>query len=569
MKGKVKTMTDARNILHRLRQGQSKRCIHRELGIHRRIIRQVHKLAVAKQWLDPDNPMPSDSEIVSIWKHTPKQKHHPLDPHKAEIEQWHKEGISSVVISQLLKDKSCFCSAQSIGRYRHKHFPKKAEPVMVRSTVPGRDMDVDFGELGKFIDDDNVIKKVWLFSLRLRHSRKAYRELVFDQTISTFLMGHVRAFEYFNGVPTNLILDNLKAGVIRSTIDNDMINRSYQALAEHYGFIISPCLPRTPNHKGGVEGDVKYAKTNFMPYFRAKQKQMGIDTPKVRDLIESFDKWGKEIADLHIVYGVGRSPVEIFKSEEGQALRPLPKSRWETTLWRECEVRKDWRIMIDYAYYSVPYQLIDETVEACITHSLVRIFHKHQEVALHELATEQWEYKRKTEHAPPFHEAVLQCSREGLLSLAKDVGPFTHQVAEKILSHPSVDKLKPVRHLLRLAEKYSSERLEKACTRAFDCKLFSYASVKGILEKGLDSQSIKTSSANKIVPLTGYRFARDPADYKSISVEERPKTFEEKLAEHNPFSKHGNAMLGAVNAQMYDQMIDEKQLEQLIASSKE
>ena len=123
------------------------------------------------------------------------------------------------------------------------------------------------------------LKKVWLFSLRLRHSRKTYREIVLDQKISTFLMGHVHAFEHFNGVPVNCIMDNLKSAVIKSTIDNDMITKSYQDLAEHYGFVISPCLPRTPEHKGGVEGDVKYTTSNFLRYFLAKQKEMGIEVP--------------------------------------------------------------------------------------------------------------------------------------------------------------------------------------------------------------------------------------------------------------------------------------------------
>ena len=95
-------------------------------------------------------------------------------------------------------------------------------------------MEVDFGELGRFRDDDGEIKKFWLFSLRLLHSRKVYREVVSDQTSATFLMGHVHAFEYFNGVPKNCILDNLKAGVIKSTIDNDQVNRAYQMLAELY-----------------------------------------------------------------------------------------------------------------------------------------------------------------------------------------------------------------------------------------------------------------------------------------------------------------------------------------------
>ena len=66
-----------------------------------------------------------------------KNQSHPLDPYKEQLEQWHKEGLSSVVIHQLLKDK-CSCDVQAIRRYRKKHFPKPIEPVMVRSTVPGK-----------------------------------------------------------------------------------------------------------------------------------------------------------------------------------------------------------------------------------------------------------------------------------------------------------------------------------------------------------------------------------------------------------------------------------------------
>jgi len=84
------------------------------------------------------------------------------------LEKWDQEGLTSVVIHQLLRDKSS-CDAQAIRRYRSKHFPKPVEPVMVRSTVAGRDLDLDFGELGRFLDEDQVVKKVWLFSLRLRH----------------------------------------------------------------------------------------------------------------------------------------------------------------------------------------------------------------------------------------------------------------------------------------------------------------------------------------------------------------------------------------------------------------
>jgi len=560
MRGKEKNMTEVRSIIQRLKLGQSIRQIHKELGIYRPIIRELHDLAIIHQWLEPESSMPSDEEISNVRNSKAKIQFHPLDAHREQIRAWHEQDLSSVVIRRLLKEVcACTCDIQMVRRYRKKHFPKLKEPVMVRSTEPGRDMEVDFGYLGKFLDDDGTIKKVWLFSLRLRHSRRVYREIVFDQSTSTFLMGHVHAFEYFNGVPKYVFLDNLKAGVIQSSIDNDMINRSYQDLAEYYRFIISPCLPRTPEHKGGVEGDIKYTKNNFLTYFLAKQKSIGVEIPTIRDLREHLERWNKEEADLHLIHGIGRSPFEIFKSEEEKALLSLPKSRWEPTSWRQCVVRKDWRIMIDCAYYSVPYQLINQTVDVCVKHSTVRIFHENKEVALHETAKEKWEYKRKAEHAPPHQEAVLQCSREGLLALAEDIGSFTYQLAYAILSNPTVDKLKPIRNLLRLADKYSKERLEKACRRAFESKLSSYLSVKNILEKNLDSKPIEDSKTNKVIPLPKYRFQRNSDDYRSFHQDARHETFEEKLTRLNPASKHGNAMMGVFEGFLADREIDEEE----------
>lgn len=553
MQGKEKSMIEIRNIIHRLRLNQSQRLISRECNVCRTIVNKVYKVAVANQWLDCQLPIPNDLEISSKWLYKSKNRKHKLDAYKSEIEQWHNEGLSSIVICQLLKNK-CDCDQQSIRRYRKKNFKKPIDPVMVRSTIPGRDLELDFGELGKFLDEDEQLRRVWLFSLRLRHSRKTYREIVVNQNINTFLIGHVRAFEYFNGVPTNCIHDNLKAAVTKSTIDNDMINSSYQGLAEYYGFVISPCLPRTPNHKGGVEGDIKYTKQNFIKYFLAKQKLMGVLKPTISDLRKELDIWSREVADNHIIHGVGRTPDEIFQSEELKALKPLPKTRWEPTFWSQCIVRKEWRIMIDSAYYSVPYKLIGEKVYVCMTSSLVRIFHNNQEVALHTKASKKWEYQRKTDHAPPFHEAVLHCTSQGLIKLAQEIGDFTYKLAETILSHSSIDKLRPVRCILKLAEQYSKERLEKACERAYNCKLYTYRSVKSILVNKLEYSPIEDNTPSQ-VPSQTSRFLRDPKDYNIEDKDE--ESFEEKLDRHHPFSKNGNAMMGVFQSLQADKIMDE------------
>lgn len=556
-------MLDIREVIHRLREGHSDRRIGREINVDRSIIKKIRTLSILHQWLDTLLAMPTDEEISRLWNLTSKaQKPHPLDIHYDHLEQWRKEGYSAVVIHQLLKDKSS-CDAQSIRRYLNKHFPKQVDPVMVRNTISGQDLDIDFGYLGKFLDDEGVIRKAWVFSFRLRHSRRTYREVVLDQSSKTFLLAHIRAFEWFGGVPKNVILDNCKAAITQCTVDNDMIRRSYQELAEHYGFIISPCLPRTPEHKGGVEGDVKYTKSNFLPYFLARQKEKNVAMPKLRELIEALVRWGCEVADTHIIHGVGRSPLEIFKSEEEKVLRPLPKSRWELTSWSQSTVRRDWRIMFDCSYYAVPYELIGELVQVCATTSLVRIFYNHKEVAYHERSQKKWEFKRKAEYAPPIHEAVLQCSREGLLSLAETVGPLTYQVVHEILSHPTIDKLRPVRHLLNLANKYSKERLEMACQRACIYTMFSYESIKNILANNLDQQPVDSSIESKIIQMPSFRFARNPADYKSSATFEpqTKKGFMERLEDAYPYSKHGNAMSRSVwDSIMADQIIEEEEI---------
>jgi transposase len=559
-KGKSKGMIEIRNIIHRLRSNESQRNIEKEADIHRSIVKNVYELAVVHHWLDPASPMPTDEEIAKVWKPSSKiNKPHPLDLHRDYLEQWRKEGYSAVVMHQLLKNTYA-CDAQAIRRYLNKHFPRPIEPVMVRSTIPGQHLDIDFGYLGTFLNDDKILRKVWVFSFRLRHSRRTYRKIVLDQRINTFLTCHIHALEWFNGVAKYVVLDNCKAAILQCTVDNDMVRRSYQELAEYYGFIISPCLPRTPQHKGGVENDMKYVKGNFLPYFHARQKEKNITVSTIGDLAESLELWGKEVADTHVVHGIGRSPLEIFNSEELKALKPLPQRRWELTSWAQCTVRRDWRIMYDSMYYSVPYQLIEKEVQVCATESLIRIFYDHKEVAFHERGKKKWEYKRKAEYAPPYHEEVLQCSREGLIQLAEEIGYFTHQVAYTILSHHSVDKLRPVRCLLQLRNKYSQERLEKACQRAFHYKMFSYSSVKNILENNLEQKQIDTDAKNKVVQMPQYRFARDAADYKSgaiIDVPER-ETFLERLENIHSYSKHGTAMSGIYEGLMADQIMEEQ-----------
>ncbi len=240
-----------KEVIKRLREKEGFRRIRRETGVHRQTIRNIQKEAQEAGWLDPEKPIPSEAKIQEKY-HPKKQKEHRFDPFKEEIERWLDEGYSYTVIHILLTKKFP-CSETAVRNYINNHFPNLPRPVMIRATKPGEAMDVDFGQLGVVLDKDNVQRKAFVFSARLRHSRKACRKIVLKQKKEQFFKGHVDAFEYFGGVPHVVVLDNLKAGVVKSTIDNEFLNRVYQDLAEYYGFQISPCKPRKPEHKGGVE----------------------------------------------------------------------------------------------------------------------------------------------------------------------------------------------------------------------------------------------------------------------------------------------------------------------------
>ncbi len=499
-----------KEIIKRLRSQEKILVIHRATGIHRCTIRAVLKLAQKNDWLNPQKPAPNEGEIYAEYKATLKPRTHRFDIYQEDFKIWVEQGYSYKVMHQLLK-KRLDCSETAIRNFVKKHFPKHVDPVMIRKTIPGEVMDVDFGYLGIVTDDKAKKRKAWVFSGRLRYSRKAFREVVFRQHQTIFFQCVVHSLEYFNGVPSKVCLDNLKAGVIKWTIDLEFLNRSFLDLADHYGFQISPCKPRKPEHKGGVENDVKYIKRNFWPLFLEEQRSKGREILQAQALQSALDQWTIEIADKRTVAQVGRTPDELFESEERDKLLPLPFNRWDPITWREAKVSKAWRVRFENAFYSVSYHYIGETVMICANSKQVRIYFDFKEIALHAKATEEWGYICKREHAPPEHEEVLGATKEGLAIWAEKIGPFTYELARRLLGNKKIDKLQPVRFILQLSKKYTNNSLENACRRCLYYELISYVSVKKVLEEGKDKEPLEEEVRE--VKKEKFRFCRNKDDY--------------------------------------------------------
>lgn len=180
-----------------------------------------------------------------------------LDEYKEYIEIQVNKSLSAKRIHQdLVSDFDFSGSYDIVKRYVKtiKSAPSKA--YMVLHSQPGEEGQVDFGYIGT-LKVNNTYRKAWIFIMTLSYSRYMYVEIVFDQSVKTFIECHKGAFKYFGGIPQNIKIDNLKAGILEADFYEPVIQKDYAAFASYYGFWAEPCRVYTPTDKGKVESSVK------------------------------------------------------------------------------------------------------------------------------------------------------------------------------------------------------------------------------------------------------------------------------------------------------------------------
>ncbi|MCP4130340.1 MAG: IS21 family transposase [bacterium] len=477
------------DILSRLRHGHSNKRIHRDTGTHRTVIRKLRSIAEANGWLNANVEMPVEKEIYNAYHNITEQPttSHPLESFREDLKRYKDEGYTYVVMHELIKDRYS-CSESTVRRFVQNHIEDNHPRTGVIRDRELSVMEVDFGHLGILYDDcERRNRKAYVFSGRLRYSAKAYRKVVFDQKQETFWQCHMEAFERFGGVPERVVPDNLKAAVVKASFTDPEVNRGYRELALHYGFLIDPCLPYHPEHKGGVENDIKYIKRNFWPVFKERQGQKGRAVPLGRDSQEALRCWEEETADIRIIKNIGASPNELFDYECSK-LSPLKTERFDIPVWKNGTVSSAARITFDRCTYTVPEKNIGKNVIIAANRHKIRIFHNNELITEHNRSYEPYGDIERPEHRSARADAYLNYTRQNLLKQARQIGTHAYAVIEHILSDKAVSGNSPAWGIVTLGKKFGFDRLEKACARALLYEAVNYKSVKRILEHKLDLQ---------------------------------------------------------------------------------
>jgi transposase len=475
---------DIRELLTHIRAGSSNRQIAQDMGIDRRTVSRYRKWAHEHDLLE--GPLPPLGDLLALLDqtmpgHRPPQNTSSVEPYRELVTRLAKENVEIAAIWCRLKEQGYIGSYSAVRRFVRTVKPRTPKATVRVERKPGEEGQVDFGYAGRMIDPvTDTLRRTWAFVMTLSWSRHQYVEFVFNQKIETWLRLHRNALAWLGGVPYRLVIDNLKAAIIKAVWDDPEVQQSYRECAEHYGFLIAPCRPRTPEHKGKVEqGGVHYVVRNFLG-----GRQPTTITQATQDVLV----WCNTTAGLRIHGTTKEQPLVRFQEVEQARLQPLPETPYDMAVWKKVKVYRDCYVEFDKAYYSVPHRLIEQPVWVCGGIQQVRIFTtKHKLVATHDRARRPGERLTHLDHLPPEKVPGLTLNREDCLATATEIGTATLQVVQTLLDDPVIDRLPTVGRLLRLRQKFGDGRLEAACARALYFDDPAYKTIKRILTQGLDN----------------------------------------------------------------------------------
>lgn len=342
-------MHEYRQVLLRLRQGDSDRDVARSGLMGRPKTAAFRALAQQHGWLSDASPLPADAEIAAAVGSARRARStiSSAERFREQVERWDRGGVSGVVIHAVLcREHGYQGSYSSVHRLLASiHAARPPDATVRLDFAPGEAVQVDFGTGPMLADERGDVRRTWCFVMTLAFSRHQYVEFVFDQTVPTWLGCHQRAFEWFCAVPARVIIDNPKCAITRACARDPIVQRAYAECAEGYGFKIDPCPPADPQKKGIVESGVKYVKGNFLPLRTFRD---------LTDLNAQAQAWVMQEAGRRIHGTTREPPLERF-ARERPVMRALPAIAPDLGEWARVTVHRDCHVQFDHSLYSVPW----------------------------------------------------------------------------------------------------------------------------------------------------------------------------------------------------------------------
>lgn len=356
---------------------------------------------------------------------------------------------------------------------------------------PGEYLMTDFsGKTLPLVGPGSPRSHAEIFVAVLPWSQKVFVHAVASQTVQDWTLAHRAAFEFFKGVPTFVIHDNLPAGVTDNRgLDGLVLNKDFRMFCEHYGTVSLPTRKARPRDKGAVEAAVGFVGTALLAALR-RRNFFTCD--------EMNAAFQERLSTLNArrMKAYGKSRDDLF-AEERALLKALPARRWEWAAWHRRKVGLDYHVTYDKRHYSVPWSHAGKPVQVRVGERTLEIFSEQggQRLAVHRLGAFRGRFCTERDHMPSHHRDALELRvpdlGSWLLAKASQAGPAVLGWAYSCMDAWEFPEqsFRTIRGVVSLADKHPRELVNAACEDAILEANTSYGYVRDWLGKARKAEA--------------------------------------------------------------------------------
>ena len=394
-----------------------------------------------------------------------------LDAFKGQIVRWlDAHPYSAQQIFQRLCEAGYDGGITIVKDYVHRIRPRHQGAFLKLDFVAGECAQVDWGEFGT-IAVGSTRRRLSFFLMVLCYSRRMYLQFTVSQKMEFFLACHENAFAAFGGVPSRIMVDNLKSAVLQRLVGAaPVFNPTYLDFSRHWGFEIAPCNVRSGNEKGRVENGVGYVKKNFLA---------GLELADFATLQPAAALWVDTVADVRILGATQQRPIDRFEEERAH-LRRLNAAGFD--LARVCTARatKQFRVPLDANRYTVPARYAGQRLTLKAYADRVCIYERDQLVAQHPRSMDRNKDIEDPDHAQQLLAHRKSAREQRLLVQFLALSPRAQDYREG-LEAKRVNARVHLRKILALAELHGKEAVARALEDGIDLQAFSAEYIAHIL----------------------------------------------------------------------------------------
>lgn len=413
---------------------------------------------------------------IAVEKYQPRKlvkRPSKLDPYKNTIVRLlAQHPYTAQQLLQRLKEGGYTGGYSILKEFVQQVRPVAAPAFLTLHFAPGQSAQVDWGDAG-VLPVGHTRRRLSFFVMVLCYSRRLYVEFTLAQTQEHFLACHQHAFEYFQGVSAEVMVDNCKTAVLAHPYGQPAVpHPRYLDFARHYGFAIKACGTKKPHEKGRVEKSVHYVKQNFLA---------GLPLASLEALNAAARRWLDEVANVRVHGETHQTPQELFVLEQ-PALQPLTVKPYAAATLQTVLVSQRCRVTFDTNRYSVPPAYAGKTLVLKVYPDRLVMYHQDQRIAEHVRSYDRHQDFEKPEHVEELlaqrRQARQQQHLTRFLALSPKAGEYYRRLEEK-RGNPRHH----VQKIVALSEIYGVEKVQRALEDALAYQAFSCEYIANILEQ--------------------------------------------------------------------------------------